>query len=272
MDARRDRYELKYPTTQAMLAPLRRALEPFVIRDKHTPSDRRGYTIHSIYFDTPGFDFYDQKVAGLQHRYKVRLRGYNEGADDAPVVLEIKRKNDRVISKARAWALHRNLDALLATGDIDRYATASNGDDQAMEDVRRFLYRVRRHGLRPVILIRYEREACFGRFNSDLRITLDSNLRSRAFPGATDLFGRQPVVRARRDTVLEVKHYGASPSWLESIINDFGLRPGSFSKYCNCLDDHHLVRRSSRPAVIARSRRAPTASPANGRRWQQVHP
>ena len=195
MDARRDRYELKYPATQDTLEPLRRALEPFVVRDRHTPPGKEGYTIHSIYFDTPSFDSYHQKVDGLQHRYKVRLRGYNEGADDAPVVLEIKRKDDRVVSKTRAWALHRDLDALLTTGDVERYALASKGDDRAKEDMCRFLYRICRHGLRPVVLTRYEREAYFGRFNDDLRITLDSSLRSRAFPGATELFGRQPVVR-----------------------------------------------------------------------------
>ena len=247
MDARIDRYELKYPATQDTLEPLRRAFEPFVVRDKHTPPGKVGYTIHSIYFDTPDFDAYHQKVDGLQHRYKVRLRGYNEGADDASVVLEIKRKDDRVVSKARAWVLHRDLDALLATGDVERYALASKNDDRAKEDMCRFLYRIRRHGLRPVVLTRYEREAYFGRFNNDLRITLDSSLRSRAFPGATELFGRQPVVRARRDTVVEVKHYGTSPSWLKSIVSDFGLRRASFSKYCNCLDDHDLPRRSSGP-------------------------
>ena len=74
-----------------------------------------------------------------------------------------------------------------------------------------------------------------------------SGLRSRAFPGATELFGRQSVVRARRDTVVEVKHYDTSPSWLKSIVSDFGLRRASFSKYCNCLDDHDLPRRSSGP-------------------------
>ncbi len=246
MDARRDRYELKYPATQDMLESLRHALEPFVVLDRHTPPGKKGgYTIHSIYFDTPGFDAYHQKMDGLQHRYKVRLRGYNEGADDAPVVLEIKRKDDRVVSKARSWVLHRDLDALLATGDVEHYAL---GDDRAKEDMCRFLYRIRRHRLHPVVLTRYEREAYFGRFNDDLRITLDSSLRSRAFPGATELFGRQPVVPARRDTVVEIKHYGASPSWLKSIVNDFGLRRDTFSKYCNCLDDHDLPRLASAPA------------------------
>lgn len=273
MDARRDRYELKYPAPRETLEPLRRALEPFVVRDGHTPPDHLGYTIHSIYFDTPGFECYHQKVSGIQHRYKVRLRGYNGGGNDAPVVLEIKRKDDRVVSKARAWVPHRDLEALLTTGDVERYAVANSGDARSAEDVRRFLYRIRRHGLRPVVLIRYEREAYFGRFNNDLRITLDCNLRSRAFPGATELFGRQPLVQSRRDTyVVEVKHYGASPSWLKSILNDFGLKRGPFSKYCTCLDDLDLPHRASRSTVIARSKRAGVATRLGGRRWRQVCP
>ncbi|MBT7859433.1 MAG: polyphosphate polymerase domain-containing protein [Gemmatimonadetes bacterium] len=270
MDARRDRYELKYPVPRDRLESLRRALQPFVVRDRHTPPDRLGYTIHSIYFDTPGFDFYHQKLAGVQHRYKVRLRGYNDGGPDDVVVLEIKRKDDRVVSKARARVLHRDLDALLVTGDVERYALAGPDDARSMEDLQRFLYRIRRHGLRPVVLIRYEREAYFGRHNDDLRITLDSCLRSRSFPEATQLFGRQTVVRARRDSVVEVKHYGASPSWLKGLLSDFGLKRGSFSKYCNCLDNLDLPHRSSRPGVIARSRRVGIESRVSERRWRPV--
>ncbi len=82
--------------------------------------DDNEYRVHSIYNDTASFAFYHEKMAGIQHRTKVRVRGYNEGHDESKVFLEIKRKNDAVISKYRAPVLFRNVRALFETRDIRR--------------------------------------------------------------------------------------------------------------------------------------------------------
>ncbi|MEM8909775.1 MAG: VTC domain-containing protein, partial [Bacteroidota bacterium] len=71
------RYEYKYYVPNEQLDVLRNMIHPFVQLDQFAASrKRKEYTVRSIYFETPDFECYRTKVAGLKHRNKVRLRGY----------------------------------------------------------------------------------------------------------------------------------------------------------------------------------------------------
>ncbi|MBI2501643.1 MAG: VTC domain-containing protein, partial [Candidatus Latescibacteria bacterium] len=99
------RLEYKYLIPASALDLVRRRLEPFVEPDCHRIPGRDQYTIRSIYFDTRGLDYYYQKESGIQHRRKLRLRGYNQRIPSSRGFLEIKRKDDMAVSKARASCL-----------------------------------------------------------------------------------------------------------------------------------------------------------------------
>ena len=88
------RYENKYYIPENKVELLRSMLLPFVKHDPFADSmPEKKYTVRSIYFETPKFECYWKKIAGLAFRDKLRLRGYNNVADENNVVFfEIKRR------------------------------------------------------------------------------------------------------------------------------------------------------------------------------------
>ena len=252
------RLEYKYLVPLEELSRLRQALAPFVEADEYAQNEAGEYTVHSVYFDTLSLDYYYQKVAGIQHRRKIRVQGYNEGEKDSSVFLEIKRKNNMAISKDRAPLLFKHITDLFASGDVGKYVLNGNGTPNAVEDARRFFYHVYRHSLRPTVLIRYEREAFFRKFNSSLRITFDKNLRSSPYPDLEGLFdGNGTVSSLPGHFILEVKFHDyipSIPSWLKTILEDFNLERTALSKYTICLDTHRIPRESARASTLAFSK------------------
>jgi SPX domain protein involved in polyphosphate accumulation len=234
---------------------LRRVLSPFVEMDDNAKNEAGKYTVHSIYYDTFELDFYYQKEAGIQHRKKIRIRGYNREKRDSIIFVEIKRKNNMLISKYRAPSLFKNIQSLFVSGDVEQYVITGNGNPYAIEDARRFFFHIYRHSLQPTILIHYEREAFFSKFNPYLRITLDRNIRSSAYPNLEDLFRDEGTIHAMpKYFVLEIKfHDGISyvPVWLNSILEDFDLNKMAISKYKICLDSHHIPKRAYKGSTVS---------------------
>ncbi len=241
--AARPRLEYKYLVSSELLPRLREMVAPFVEIDAHAAAyGARGYTVRSIYFDTCALDFYHQKLAGVEARKKLRLRGYNGGGESSIVFLEIKRKHATSVTKNRAPVKYVHAPDLFASGDVARYVLARPDCPQAMEDARRFFFHVRRDALRPIVLIVYEREAYHGKFDSSLRITFDKNLRSAAHPAIDALFGEEKTRCAMsRYFVLEVKFSGRFPAWLGPIVGALSLRLEAISKYVICIDEHNML-------------------------------
>lgn len=244
------RLEYKYLVPAGLLTRLRGAMAPFVETDAHAIDyGARGYTVRSIYFDTCTLDFYHQKLAGLETRKKLRLRGYNGGGERSIVFLEIKRKRGLCVVKNRAPVEYAHAPGLFASGDVARYVLAHPGCPQALEDARRFFFYLHRDALRPVVLVTYEREAYHGRFDPSLRITFDKNLRGAAHPALDTLFGEERMRHAMtRHFIMEVKFHGRFPAWLGPIVGSLGLRPEAVSKYVICVDEQGVSR--SRPSAI----------------------
>ena len=239
-----DDLKYKYLVPLDSLTDLRNAIRPFVEMDGFMKNGANEYCVHSIYYDTRSFDCYHEKLAGIQHRKKVRVRGYNEPYDDSYIFLEIKRKDNKLISKNRAPFLLKNFQPFFETKDIGKYIINGNGSSRAYDDARRFFYQVYRHSLSPVINIHYNREAYFYTFDQSVRITFDKFLRSKPCPNVRDLFRENPVRHSLNGFfILEIKWHDNSrgmPLWLEDIIGGFGLRKAALSKYCICLDEHRI--------------------------------
>ena len=249
-----DRLEYKYLIPEDVLAPVRRQILPFVTPDRHM--DPAGeYSIHSIYFDTSGLDYYYQKQSGIQHRRKLRLRGYGQQSKDALVFLEIKRKDNEVISKARAPFHFEDWEVLFASGDLARYIHNAGDDPLVVDDAQSFFFHMHRYSLQPTVLVSYEREAYFVRYNSRLRITLDKNLRSAPFPRLDELYSEKRQKRSLEGHfIMELKFYGGMPGWFKIILEKYGLERRAVSKYTISLDEHHIPQRTSAFSVWSSSR------------------
>ena len=231
------RIEYKYLAPNALLSRLRAEITPHVLPDLPPGDDAKSeYTVRSVYYDTPDFACFDEKMDGLKERDKFRIRGYGrDGSKSSVVFLEIKRKNESFIKKHRAPLAPEHLDALFATRDVDRYILGKNRDK---EDAGRFLYNFSRYGLRPTSLVVYEREAFKGRFDESLRITFDKDVRGTPFPTLDELFDDSNLKGAMPGWfVFEVKFFRyALPSWVRSIIRRFEFPRLAISKYGMCME------------------------------------
>nr|NQU90248.1 polyphosphate polymerase domain-containing protein [Bacteroidota bacterium] len=249
--------EQKYIIPNKHLDEFRKAILPFVNYDPHTPvltDTVRQYTIRSIYFDTLKFDDYYDKRAGIMNRKKIRIRSYNS-LDDHPdknpyVFLEVKRKTDFWSSKNRSRVKWNNLNALLESADIGKYI-ALNGRPEDMEDAKRFFYHYFRNSLQPVVLIVYEREAFFSKFDPYFRLSIDKHVRSKVYPRPENLFSEKGLTATfHNDFILEVKFSGAFPAWMFDVLNKFGPTRLSVSKYKYCLDEYKVWETNNKPRLF----------------------
>ncbi len=255
------RVEHKYLVPESLRGALRQAIRPFVRSDQHgVPMGGGaaafvGYTVRSIYYDTSGFTHYYANEDGLALRSKPRIRGYNTRQTDSVAFLEVKRRDGAVGTKSRSALRFSSIAPLLDGGAIAAYVFPSADTPDAPANARRFLYRLTRHAMHPVILVTYDREAYIGTVESSLRITFDTRIRSSAFPRLDSLYSEHDMRPSLAGHfILEVKydaHLGF-PVWLRPFLSGHGLVRRALSKYYLCLTDQRIVQSTTKVRALAR--------------------
>jgi hypothetical protein len=245
------RFEIKYAVAPDQCAELVASLAESVVPDPHAdllPSGRRGYVVHSTYFDTPDLLDYTARLSQHRVRRRVRVRTYGAAGEGRPVFLEIKRKLDERVIKQRGlvtdadtWATlgERPWEALLDAPDLGVRAMAA-----------RFSEVVRQVGLVPNVSVQYEREVYVGTRLGDarMRLTIDRAIQSARAGNAADLYPPPEVaVLPLHLGVLELKFDGVEPVWMRTVTRVLGVRPEPISKYA--LAVAKLLRRH-RPAEV----------------------
>ncbi len=253
------RREFKYLIDEHTADRVRAAIQPFCELDSNAAKQPSGrYLIDSCYFDSPGYALYRANVISLVDRYKVRVRGYPPHA--GPVFFEVKGRFHDVISKTRG-KVPREIWASLVSDPSARVPDNMHGP--ARKAVERFLSLVHANHMRPVTMVRYEREPYMSRIDSYARVTFDRKICSKPL--------RRPVFDCgdrgwrwmdnavqqkseRRMTVLELKFTTAVPRWMFNLVRNLGLQRLSFSKYATSVDSW-LLRPQSRIPKQRGSRR-----------------
>lgn len=231
------RYELKYLVTWQQRDALMDDLLPRMSPDRH--GDGAGnYTIISLYYDTPNYDAYREKVEGEKLRRKVRVRTYGEQLvePETRCFLEIKQRQNKTLTKKRvglpyedAIALH-DLDAAARTHELTE-------SERAITDEVAYLARVR--NLVPSCVVRYNRLALNGNaLYPDLRVTFDTELRGRTHELSLLSTGiAEDIYFLPPDTcILEVKANHSVPYWLAQLLNKHRCTMRRISKYCTALE------------------------------------
>ena len=252
------RVEYKYLVPGHLLDKFRAEIHPYMALDPFAEAASGGqYSVRSIYYDTPSLDCYQEKDAGIERRNKYRIRGYGTDKTKSVVFLEIKKRVGAAIDKHRAPLNLSDLPQFLMAPDIDTHIIRMPGFPRARDDARRFLYYYYRHCLQPAVLVVYDREAYFGKYNPSLRISFDKGIRGRVSPQLSDLHDESCLTPAMREYfVFEVKFFHQSiPQWTSELIRRYNLPRMALSKYTLCLDLKHL-----RPHVA----QAPRVLPAPG--------
>ncbi len=236
----KSRYEYKYLVPNSLVDKIRGEIMPYMELDNFAQKHSDGqYTVRSIYYDTPKFECYKEKYDGVKNRNKYRIRGYDKCSKESIAFLEIKHKNTNCISKSRAPVNYSNVAKSLYSDFIDDYVISFSGNGVELKDAHKFLYYYHIKKLNPAVLVIYDREAFWGKFDASLRLTFDKNLRSIIYPTLDQLYNEDKIKRTMTNHfILEVKFYGRLPLWIKAIISKHSLDRRALSKYTMSLETH----------------------------------
>jgi SPX domain protein involved in polyphosphate accumulation len=233
-----NRFELKYLLTLQQAGPIKTDLQAYLLPDQHGGGSGK-YTVASLYYDSPDFRCYWEKVDGVKFRRKLRIRRYETDDrldDDTPVFVEIKQRVDRVTQKRRAILTYREALRLCDGRKMPEHAP----DDRAViGEIYAFLWQ---YNLRAASIVRYERQAFIGAdYDIGLRVTFDTNLTCQAHPlRLSEPPAGLPMLPADR-VVMEIKVNERIPYWLTELAAAHNLQLVRMSKYCRSVEAANLI-------------------------------
>ncbi|GMV42902.1 MAG: hypothetical protein AMXMBFR64_46180 [Myxococcales bacterium] len=230
-----ERREYKYHIDEEIADSIRAAILPFCEPDPYAAGRPGGeYTIESLYLDTADLALLRANETENVDRFKVRIRTY-PGTPGAPHFFEVKRRVNDVISKTRGRAPEGWRALLEGVG-----APLPDRGGKEARAIERFVTLVRTYNLRPLVMVRYEREPYASTIDDYARITFDRRIRSQLVEDLsfqTDEGGWRasdtPVLarHQRSPLVLELKFTNRLPSWMMHVVQSHDLWRRSFSKY-----------------------------------------
>ena len=235
----RCRFELKYLISEAQAAAIAQFMKPFLQPDRYCKLQRGGiYPIVSLYLDSDDLRLCRESMTGQKNRFKLRIRSYTD-EPEYPRFFEIKRRINNIVLKSRARVMYRDVPTLLAGLPLppQDYTT----DEEA---INQFQLYMRAISAKPLVLIRYMRQAFEGDSETKVRVTFDRELCYNVTnkPEVT-LYGQgwQRNSLTRGGVVLEIKFTGSYPVWLNRMATCFGLRQRSISKYATSIEQSCLL-------------------------------
>jgi SPX domain-containing protein involved in vacuolar polyphosphate accumulation len=200
---------------------LKRLLDALLVKDRNMKQGK-DYYIRSLYFDTPeNKDYYD-KLIGVAHRKKIRLRIYDTSADK--VKLEMKNK-DNDYSIKETMTISRKEAMKILKGDYHVLAEYDNEISQKAYFTRRA------HAYTPKVVVDYEREAYLLPVEN-IRITFDKRVRAYKGDGLFEEHNAFVGVLAPEYMILEVKYDRYLPAYVENVLSSINMQRMSISKYC----------------------------------------
>jgi len=228
-----NRYELKYLIPYQKVQEIIPDLGPFMLPDEYGDNHGR-YVITSLYYDTPDFRFYHEKVNGLKQRRKLRIRVYETGkpADHKTTAfVEIKERVDKIIRKRR---VQTTLGEALALCNDGEPIEGDGGNKPALDEMYCMAHT---YNLKPTVITSYLRQAFQGtKIDRGLRITFDTNCRYRR--ERPDLTEKDPghFMIPPNMCIMEIKTNNSIPIWLTQLIAEHNLQIFRISKYCTSLE------------------------------------
>lgn len=216
------RHELKHVVNRFEVLELRPRLRAVMDVDSHAAGG--SYSVRSLYFDDLHDSALREKLDGVNRREKFRIRFYN--GDTSFIVLEKKCKEGGLCSKQQTRLTPEEAEAT-ARGDLEYLARCT------LPLVRELRAGMQCRGIRAKTIVEYTREP-YIYAPGNVRVTLDSNIRTGLF--RTDMFSPGCVTVPAGDevTVLEVKWDEYLPSVIRDIVQLPSVRSTAFSKYAAC--------------------------------------
>lgn len=192
-----------------------------LMEDPHNGRD--GYTVRSLYFDTPWEKDFYEKEDGLEVRRKIRLRIYHP--QDPVAVLEMKQKQG-ANQRKRSLKVSREDAMELIQGRYE--ALLGYSEEFALE----CFSIMQMYAYRPKCVVEYRRKAFVAKENR-IRLTFDHHI--AASETNLDMFAHNPGLNPVWDpylVVFEVKYNGFLLSYIRDAIHRIQKSETSVGKYC----------------------------------------
>ncbi len=220
-----NRFEHKYLLDAQTYEKVIKVMDEHMELDKYN-SDHKPYTITNIYYDT--FDYYliRKSLSKPEYKEKLRLRSYGVPTLDTKVFLEIKKKYAGIVNKRRTVLTLDEAYGFIKTGKPPVLKDYMN--EQVLNEIAYFLSF---YELSPKLYLAYDRVAYFEQGNPDLRISFDSNIRSRQYNVGLENGDYGSLILNDGTYLMEVKTSLAKPLWLTHMLSGLNIKRSSFSKY-----------------------------------------
>jgi SPX domain protein involved in polyphosphate accumulation len=226
------RYEFKYLIGHEQSISIEKEIKPFMEYDGHISEDLgNAYFVRSEYYDNDLFTHFYEKVDGMRERYKYRIRTYGkETNSDNPIFLEKKGRKLQRTYKQRIEIHRKDLEHFYALNQAEELLDIYPGVDL----IQGFVFDVFRRSISPKIIVDYLRTPYVSDYDVNFRLTFD-----RSLAVAKTEYHEYNIYNNERAwfniqsgyTVLEVKFFRRFPPWFHRIIQSYGLRRLSFSKF-----------------------------------------
>ncbi len=219
-----NRYEKKYMLNQEQYDAVNKVLSLYMDKDKFNENDNK-YLISNIYYDTNDDHLIRESLQKPIYKEKVRLRSYGPKTDDEFVFLEIKKKYDGLVNKRRTKL------TLVEARDFIKYGKIEIKDYMNVQVVNELKYLLKMYELVPKVYLSYERLAYFAKEDNDLRITIDTNIRTDRKNISLNLMNIGNSLLEEGQYLMEIKSAKAMPMWLVKTLSNNEIFATSFSKY-----------------------------------------
>lgn len=210
------RYEIKMAYEPGLLPELRSWIVPHPAAFTTAYPSRQ---VNSIYMDTPDLDSFNDHLAGVPARRKLRFRWYGEDLARAKGIMEIKNKSERA-----GWKITQPVDCEFDLAHMSWSAIMETLRTSTTDLVREMLCVAR-----PVALIVYSREY-YVSADGLVRLTIDTDLHSydQLMTARPNLWFPQPLEQA---VIVEIKSDVSNAKYISDVLSHFPIRSNRYSKY-----------------------------------------
>ena len=220
-----NRYENKYMLSKETFEKFIPVISRYMTCDTHNISGNT-YTISNIYYDTDDDYLIRTSISKPKYKEKLRLRAYGVPELSSKVFLEIKKKYKGKVNKRRTGLTLGEAYEFLSTGRAPNPKGYMN--KQVLREIEYFL---EVYNPKPKAYIAYDRIAFFAKDNPDLRVSFDTNIRTRRYDLDLSKGDYGEKLLDEDIYLMEIKTYLAMPVWLADALAKFNIKPKSFSKY-----------------------------------------
>lgn len=218
------RYEKKYLLNNIQYKNFKKDLNNYMNED-----DYNLHTICNLYFDTDNYELIRRSIEKPIYKEKLRVRSYGIPKENDTVFFELKKKYLKEVFKRRISMPHKDFINYIEN------KIKPNASQQILSEIEYF---IKLYNPYPRVFIAYDRLALYGKDNSKVRVTFDSNIRFRTNNLSLSYGDNGTQLLKKGEKIMEIKVEGAMPLWLVNLLNKHNILPTSYSKYGKCYENY----------------------------------